>query len=136
MCAADVSTGEILLSYPMSIYDGEIYNELCKYTPKEIYINGSPEGELKRYMQTTTGYTQTDGTQLSFEQAEEYVNKQLGKSLNDMTDRADKLMTVTLGSLIKYLLDTQLCSLSPCQQADLYRRHSGDDHRRLDLAEP
>lgn len=112
MCAADVSTGEILLSYPMSIYDGEIYNELCKYTPKEIYINGSPEGELKRYMQTTTGYTQTDGTQLSFEQAEEYVNKQLGKSLNDMTDRADKLMTVTLGSLIKYLLDTQLCSLS------------------------
>ena len=119
LCFVDISTGDMFLSGPYKITDPTVINELGKYSPREIYTSKEASGAdlIKEYLTASAGCMLTLGEKC--ETAKELLEKQMGADVNSLGLSDNALAVDTAGSLLKYLFDTQLCSLDHIKKLTL-----------------
>ena len=119
LCFVDISTGDMFLSGPYKITDPTVINELGKYSPREIYASKEASGAdlIKEYLTASAGCMLTLGEKC--ETSKELLEKQMGADINSLGLSDNALAVDTAGSLLKYLFDTQLCSLDHIKKLTL-----------------
>lgn len=96
LCFADVSTGEIFLTYITDFSEQDIINELCKFTPSEVLITN--EG-------------------LAFKEVSQYCNERLGALVSTFDDSFD--MNEIAKSIIAHFKVSSLSELEIENEAEL-----------------
>lgn len=131
LCFVDISTGDMFLSGSYKLSDPTIINELGKYSPREIYA--SPEAcetePIKNYIASSAGCMLTRGE--TCPNAKELLEKQMGQTVGKLGLADNALAAETAGSLLKYLFDTQLCSLDHIKKLTLTGEYA---YMQIDLS--
>ncbi len=115
-CYADVTTGDFFLTDAFKSSDPSLLSHLCRYSPKEAYLNKAA-GELhliREYFGKLGQCTVKEGDPESFRLKDciRRLEQQTGKSVRDMNLPEGELYLKAAGGLLDYLQKTQLCDLS------------------------
>ncbi len=134
-CYADITTGELFLTEDFKQSDPSLLSHLCRYSPREAYLNkGAEECHLIReYFAKLGQCIVKQGLSESFRLADciQRIEKQIGKSVQELDIPEGELFLKAAGGLLDYLFKTQLCDLSHLDNL----RYSGDsNHMELDYS--
>ena len=137
VCFADVSTGDVHLTLVSGEQlDSKITNELARFFPKEVILNGKAaiSDELKYFLCKRLDCTGElfDDEYFDFKACESTVLKHFSK--NNLTELSidNKTEAVcALGAALRYLYETQKSDLDNIREFDFY---SETEYMKLDIS--
>ncbi len=124
VCFADISTAQVYAtSFDGNNMDARLCNEIGTYAPREILCNlkKANMGEIGNFVSAHRDMMLTDGQGARFDAAvcRELVKNQFGGQLKEdiLENRA---LTVAVGAVLSYLLDTEKSDLSYIKELSVY----------------
>ena len=111
LCAADISTGELVTSQFLPSQFHELLNDLGRYAPSEVLFNSAALDykELKEFLQVRLHCVADLRDDAFFEPAaaEQLIQRHFGRSLEELGLKDRQRSAQALGALLQYLYETQ-----------------------------
>ena len=120
MCFCDVSTGEIYLT---TVYDmSGVVNELARYSPAEILLNNEAKKDLSRIIESRMNIVCQELGEDYFYSflTEERIQKQFGKTLNEIGLAKESKEASAVYAVLKYLDETQKQGYAYINKLNIY----------------
>lgn len=134
ICFADLSTGEIGVTFFHGDHAGHLLNELSSFSPAEAVLNDAAgrNALLTDFLKNKIDcLVQTAEERFDFMQAAIYINRQFGiSSLDDLGIGNQPAAVCAVGGLLSYLIDTQKTDLSHINKLKV---HANGQYMELDL---
>ena len=115
-CYADITTGDFFLTDVFKLSDPSLLSHLCRYSPREAYLNKSAKDStlIREYFAKLGHCTVKEGDAESFRLKDcmRRIEQQTGKAIRDLDLPEGELLLKAAGGLLDYLQKTQLCDLS------------------------
>jgi len=134
-CYADVTTGDFFLTDSFKLSDPSLLSHLCKYSPREAYLNkvACDSNLIREYFAKLGHCTVREGDAESFRLKDclRRIEDQIGRPVRELDLPESDLMVRAAGGLLDYLYKTQLCDLSHMKNL---RYTTDESHMELDYS--
>ena len=115
-CYADITTGDFFLTDTFKLSDPSLLSHLCRYSPREAYLNKSACDStlLREYFAKLGHCTVKEGEAESFRLRDciRRIEQQTGKTVAELNLPKGDLLLKAAGGLLDYLYSTQRCDLT------------------------
>ena len=125
ICFADVSTGELFLTYVTDYTEQDIINELCKFAPSEILISndGLALSSVTEYCsQQLNALLSTFSDSVDFNKISESVLKHFKVRTLDELGLENDAELLALYTVLSYIAATQKCDISYINKLEVYSK--------------
>ena len=125
LCFADVSTGEMFLTYIADFTEQDIINELCKFTPSEILISNEGialSGVTEYCSEHLNALLSTFSDSLDISQISQSILKHFKVHTLDELGVENEPELIALYTTLSYIAGTQKCDISYINKLEVYSK--------------